>query len=46
MDGVGILKRADGSIKNVYYKNGIKMTEKEYSKKNGLINIIINSDEE
>jgi hypothetical protein len=46
MDGVGILKRADGSIKNVYYKNGIKMTEKEYNKKNGLINIIINSDEE
>ena len=44
MDGVGILKRADGSIKNVYYKNGIKINEEEYNKStnNKMINIIIN----
>ncbi len=45
MDGIGILKRADGSIKNVYYKNGIKMSEEEYNKSNGLINIIINEEQ-
>ncbi len=44
MDGVGILKRADGSIKNVYYKNGMKMTEEEYNKNNSMINIIINDE--
>ena len=45
MDRIGILKRADGSIKNVYYKNGIKMSEEEYNKSNGLINIIINEEQ-
>ena len=45
MDGIGILKRADGSMKNVYYKNGIKISEEEYNKNNGLINIIINNEE-
>ena len=46
MDGIGYLKRADGSIKNVYYKNGIKITEEEYNKNNRLINIIINEDDQ
>ena len=46
MDGIGILKRADGSIKNVYYKNGIKMSEEEYNKNNKLINIVINEDDQ
>ena len=45
MEGIDILKRADGSIKNVYYKNGIKMSEEEYNKSNGLINIIINEEQ-
>ena len=43
MEGVGILKRADGSLKNVFYKNGIKISEEEFNKK-GLINIIINDE--
>ena len=42
MEGIGILKRAEVSIKNAYYKNGIKMSEEEYNKSNGLNNIIIN----
>ena len=46
MDGIGILKRADGSIKNVYFKNGIKMSEEEYNKNNNLINITVNDDNE
>ena len=37
MDGIGILKRADGSIKNIYYKNGIKISEEEYNKNKRLI---------
>ena len=44
MDGYGILKRADGSIKNVFYKNGIKINEEEYNKNKGLINVIINDE--
>ena len=44
MDGSGILKRADGSIKNVFYKDGIKITEDEYNKDKGLINVIINEE--
>jgi hypothetical protein len=44
MDGNGILKRADGSIKNVFYKNGVKINEEEYNKDNGLINVIINEE--
>jgi hypothetical protein len=44
MDGNGILKRADGSIKNVFYKDGIKITEDEYNKDKGLINVIINEE--
>ena len=44
MDGSGILKRADGSIKNVFYKEGIKITEDEYNKDKGLINVIINEE--
>ena len=44
MDGSGILKRADGSIKNVFYKNGIKITEDEFNKDKGLINVIINEE--
>ena len=44
MDGNGILKRADGSIKNVFYKNGIKINEEEYNKDKRLINIIINEE--
>ena len=46
MDGIGILKRADGSIKNVYFKNGLKMSEEEYNKNNNLINITVNDDNE
>ena len=44
MDGSGILKRADGSIKNVFYKNGIKITEDEFNKDKGLINVIVNEE--
>ena len=44
MHGNGILKRADGSIKNVFYKDGIKITEDEYNKDKGLINVIINEE--
>ena len=44
MDGNGILKRADGSIKNVFYKNGVKIDEEEYNKDNGLINVVINGE--
>ena len=44
MDGNGILKRADGSIKNVFYKNGVKINEEEYNKDNGLINVVINDE--
>ena len=44
MDGNGILKRADGSIKNVFYKNGIKINEEEFNKDNRLINVIINEE--
>ena len=44
MDGNGILKRADGSIKNVFYKNGVKINEEEYNKDNGLINVVINEE--
>jgi len=44
MDGSGILKRADGSIKNVFYKNGIKISEDEYNMDKGLINVIINEE--
>ena len=46
MDGIGILKRADGSIKNVYFKNGVKMSEEEYNKNNNIINITVNDDNE
>ena len=42
MDGIGVLKRADGSIKNVYYKNGIKMTEDEYNKNSSKVSIFVN----
>ena len=45
MDGSGILKRADGSIRNVFYKNGIKISEEEYNQDKGLINVIINEEE-
>ena len=38
MDWNGILKRADGSIKNVFYKNGIKINEEEYNKDKRLVN--------
>ena len=45
MDGSGILKRADGSIRNVFYKNGVKISEEEYNQDKGLINVIINEEE-
>ena len=43
--GSGILKKADGSIRNVFYKNGIKISEEEYNQDKGLINVIINEED-
>ena len=41
MDGVGIFKRADGSIRNVYYKNGNKVSKEIFNGKKGIIEEVI-----
>ena len=42
MNGVGILKRADGSFKNVYYKNGNKVSKESFNDNSLIIKEIVN----
>ena len=41
MNGAGVLKRADGSIKNVYYKNGNRVSKENFNSNKGIIEEIV-----